>query len=130
MGMGYGAGFADVIEEDEIKKLCPKEFYALRELVDKDDQTDWDSLARAGICCEIEGECGEEISKAYEKLCRAFKKKTGLSLSINFHDKQDEGDRYDEVDGPYWIVDGMYELTPAGRKMEGKVQRRLFVHFG
>ena len=48
-----------------------------------------------------------------------------------FYDhSEDDGDRYDEVSGVYWSVDGMYELSEAGKKMKEYVSRKSFVMFG
>lgn len=131
MGMGYGAGFAEVIDEDDIRKFCPKEFKELDEAI-KHNKMDIDrnDLAMAGNEMNVHSlEC-PEIKAAFDNLCEAFHKKTGLGLDIAYRDSESDGDRYDEVDGIYWHVDGMWQLTRAGKKMEKHVERKFFVEFG
>ena len=128
MSMGYASAYADTIEEKSVKKFCPKEFQALQNVIDETPCT-WEDVARAGNYGDIEKDCGKEIYSAYQKLYDAFEKKTGLQLFIAYHDSEDEGDRYDDVNGIYWGVNGMYQLTPAGKKMNKYVERKTFVQF-
>ena len=131
MGMGYGANFAETIEEDSIAKLCPKKYEAYSDtLEDSDIQTNLNEFAmEAGQGGDL-SEFDKQLVKAYEQLCNAFHKKTGLYLNINYHSSKDDGDRYDEVDEFFWEVSGMYTLTKAGKKMKKYVERKFFVTFG
>jgi len=126
MSMGYGAAFAETIEEDSIKKFVKKEFETFMGCAE-DCKLDLEDFAR-NIDYDRE-DCDKDLLKAYDNLCNAFKKKTGLYLNVAFH-SPDDGDSYDEVSGIYWNVDGMYQLTPAGKKMEKCVNRKFFVTFG
>jgi len=126
MGMGYGAGYADTVEDKFVKKMCPIEFKELDKLLNK-HEIDWEEFAREAMYGEYEI---DEIEKAFVKLQKKFEKNTRLELGIGFHDQHDEGDRYDEVNGVYWCVGGVYELTTAGKKYESKIFRKLFVTFG
>lgn len=131
MGMGYGANFAEVIEEKDIAKLCPKEYEAYSETLENSDVVD--NLNEFAMEASQGGDLSRfdnEFKKAYEKLINAFHKKTGLHLNINYHSSKDNGDRYDEVDEFFWEVGGMYQLTKAGKKMQKYVQRKFFVTFG
>ena len=126
MGSGYAGAYADVIEEDSIKKFCPQEFQDLMDVVEE-MEGDMGMVAR-----DIEYQDFDEDSdvyKCYTKLVDAFKEKTGLDLYIGYH-SEDDGDRYDEVSEVYWSVDGMYELSEAGKKMKEYVSRKSFVIFG
>jgi len=128
MSMGYGANFAEVIEDKDLKKLCPKEFKALINALDQSDEGhDLESFARA---LAYDEELDENVMSLYENLKTAFEKKTKLSLGLAFHDKEDDGDRYDEINGAYWNVSEMYQLSPAGKKLSKYVQRKFFVTFG
>ena len=74
-------------------------------------------------------------SQTLENLKTAFARATAagedhLDLFIGYHSAQDEGDRYDEVDGAFWAVAGLYQLSPAGQKLGNKMERRSFVTFG
>lgn len=127
--MGYGCNFADVIDEKDIKRFCKKEYNKFMSSLGEDYQTVLDSFASLAECGDIENYSGE-ILDSYKKLKKAFEKKTGLSLFIGYHDCDNDGDRYDEVDGTYWGVDGMYKMTDAGKKMRKYVSRKMWVTFG
>ena len=126
MGMGCAGAYADVIEETNVKKFCPKEYNDFMDAVGND----YDEFGRNAECNDLKRNHSKEQIAAYEKLQVAFEKKTGLDLNVAYHNSEDEGDRYDDVDGIYWYVNGMYELTPAGKKMEKYVERKNFVQFG
>ena len=129
MSMGCAAASADVVKEDAIKKFCPKEFKAFQDVIDNTSCT-MEDVARAGQFDSIESDCTKEIADAYGNLCEAFEKKTGLKLFINYHDSDNEGDRYDDVSGLFWSVENMYQLSPAGKKMKKYVEHKTFVQFG
>lgn len=125
MGMGYGANFAEVIEEKNLKKLCPKTFEAFMDSL-QTTSTSLDEVAQF----EAYDDLDEAVKTAFIDLQIDFNKKTGLELSMGYHDADGEGDRYDDVDGAFWTVEGMYELTPAGKKIGGLVSRKFWVTFG
>ena len=142
MSMGYSAGMADVITEAAIKKICPKEFNAFKSLLAK-YKVDFENLAKAMdnysdeifIGVELSPEDEEKVKTSFDRafkfLRAAFKKQSGgLELNLAFQDSNESGDRYDEINGAYWWVDGMYQLTPAGKKYRRSVERKFFVHFG
>ena len=126
MSMGTSAAYADVIDEKSIKKFCPKEWKALMAEV-RDDNDNWALIAEGFGYQEERGTA--EINEAYYNLCNAFEKKTGLGLGVAYHG-EDDGDCYDEVNGIYWYCDGVYEKTPAGKKMDKHIERKFFVCFG
>lgn len=126
MGMGYAGGYADVIQDGTIKNKCPKEFQAFLDAIEKSGLK-FDEVAKESDYDEIED---KDVMKTYLALFHAFKKKTGLDLGLAYHSSSDDGDRYDDVDGAYWYVDGMYQLTKAGKKMKKYVERKNFVTFG
>lgn len=126
MSMGYGSAFAEVIEDKNVKKFCPKEF---KNFMDALETTDSTEVTIANLEYDSE-EVEPNVTIYYKQLRDKFRKKTGLELYVGYHDSHDEGDRYDEVDGVYFHVGGMYELTKAGKKMSKYVQRKFFVCFG
>jgi hypothetical protein len=130
MGMGYAACYADVVSEKTVRKFCPKELKALKKALGKKHGIE--DLAREARfqnnSSEIIKAVGKKAHDAYFSLVEAFELKTGLDLSI--HDSGDEGDIYDDVDGAFWCMDGMYQLTPAGEAMKDNVQRKRWVDFG
>jgi len=126
MSSCHGANYADVIEEGAIKKACKKEWDALQEAIATVTEDEWNEIARAYSY----GDMGinKLINEAYLALCKAFKKKTGLGLECSYHDEEeDEGCEYE---GVFWCVSGMYQLSPAGKKMEKYVEREFWVTFG
>ena len=125
MGMGYGANYADVISEDFIKKTCPERFSSLKEMF-KGEDLDMESFAQLVECQDLD----ETAEMVYDLLCDDFEEKTGLTLGLGYHDKQDEGDRYDDVDGSFWWVGNAYELSEAGKKYEKEINRKCYVSFG
>jgi hypothetical protein len=129
MGMGYGAAFGEIIQPEDIEKLCPKQWAAFIKALDEtEDGETIDSFAQEAMFGENDPEANSAV--VYKQLCEAFEKKTGLSLGVSYHDSESEGSRYDDVDGSYWWVEGMYQLSPAGKKMEKVVQRMFWVNFG
>jgi len=125
MSMGYAANFADVIEQDFVKKQCPQEFENFIQALDKNEDITVESFAQNAQDFDEKSKEG----KTYIELCEAFEKKTGLSLYISYHDP-DNGDRYDDVNGILWCVDGVYQLTKAGKKHQKQIERKFWVSFG
>ena len=139
MGMGYGANFAEVIEQEDLEKLVPKEFNEFLNVCDEDDtsfdevaeriqQDDFDNISV--YYDQISLSLIVKVQEKYLKLCAAFKRKTKLTLELNYHNSEDQGDRYDDVSGHYWSVDGLYQLSPAGKKLSKIVKRKFFVTYG
>ena len=126
MGMGHGANHADVIEQDEIKKLVPDELDAF--LKECEEQDCLENVAQ-NIAYDSE-ELPKEVVSKYDTLIKSFNDKTDLDLEIRFHDSSSMGDRYDDVDGIFWSLDGVYQLSPAGEKYEKIITRKFFVTFG
>jgi hypothetical protein len=152
--MGFTSHYADCIEWEEIKKLCPQEAgdflatlgrYGVR----------LERFAQAFMCEEIdtaylisdcidtpENEDSDEfwdrlvadLTAAYERLQAAFAKATTvgqshLDLKVGYHNKKEGGDCYDEVDGVFWDIDGAYDLAAAGKKFQDLFERRFFVNW-
>ena len=129
MGMGYGANYADVIEDTDVKKLCKVTYNKLMKAIEADEDIgDLDDYAQLMVFEEIDED--SDVYLAYRNLQSAFEKATDLQVYLEFHDHDEYGDRYDDINGHYWSVDGMYQLTPAGEKLKDKVGRKFFVTFG
>lgn len=143
MGMGYAANYGDVIEWEEIKKLCPKEARNFKREIDKTG-AEWEAAIHAldsgkeTLLATVDAAkrlaVYGQIEAAFESLNLAFQKKTKvgdccLELNPRYHDPN-YGDRYDDVTGSYFHVSGVYQLTPAGKKFEQIIERKFFVNFG
>ena len=125
------AGCADVIEESFIEEVAGKQLAEFWKAVDDNSNFSREEVANDSMCDDLEryGVNSDILSK-YRKLQKAFKKATKLSLQLNFHNADESGSRYDDVNGVFWSVDGMYALTPAGKKYQKKVNRAFFTTFG
>ena len=133
MGMGNYAQFADTVSDKFVRETCPEEINVLQEYLNKHDIT-WEALGDAGNYNDVEGElainfeeAAIEINNAYDKLCKAFKEKTGLELFARYHNGEDRGD---DVDGFFWSVEGAYILSPEGEKYKDKIERKFWTIFG
>lgn len=139
MGMGYGANYADTVDEKFVKANTPtKVFNAFKKQLAKlEDEEVFDVRAIADAtrdgATDLEQFEDVEVIKfviLFNKLCAEFKKNTGLDLYYDFHDADSEGDKYDDINGWFWGVNGMYQLTKAGKKNKNNVTRSFFVTFG
>lgn len=138
MGMGYSAGYAEVIEDKGILKIAPKEFKAFQKLLAK-YEVSLEDLHRTienhdplvGRDGDDDADVEKELRASLVALQAAFKKNSGgLELGLGFHNSDDDGDLYDDINGIYWWVEGMYQLSPAGKKHRALVERKFFVHYG
>lgn len=136
MAMGYSAMAEEVIEWSEVQKLDLDVIGDIQKVLKKDEML-LDELARSvvfGLVDDFEKE-GKNIAKLYElveKLKVDFKEKYDLSLTLDFHDVEYDGDTYDEVDGAFFRLGGVYEMTPAAKKFKeiADFDTKYWVHFG
>lgn len=127
MGSGYGANYADVVTEDFINDVLKKsEHPTLLQMF-------YDAFPEGLTESEIHP-CREEWSdlqnSRYDTLVDVFNDLTGLELSIGYHSSSQYGDRYDDVDGIFWSVEGVYQYTEAGEKYKDKIARSFYVTYG
>lgn len=144
MGIRYGANYADTVDEKVVAEICPKEYEAFKKLLEKIGidveifakclvvDCDLNDYADDGETDKISEKDQDTVHKAYEKLIYAFDAKTkNAGLSLGYHDADDDGDRYDDVNGAYWEVCNCYQLSPAGKFLKDKgLSRKFFVSFG
>lgn len=98
---------------------------------------DWLKPESAFLNDEDEDVVNQRITEydwAFDKLRNDFADATAvgdsrLELGMGYHDCDAEGDRYDEVDGAYFYVDGCYEPAPAAKELlkDGTIERKWFV---
>ena len=123
------AGYADVVERSFIEKHAKAELEAFEQAISEANDTDLEHVAKAiqfDDMNEIENATKKQldaIDKSWTRLVRRFKRATGLTLSIGYHNSSDEGDTY-------FCVGGVYQLTAAGRKHKKNIDRKFFVTFG
>ena len=140
MSMGHSAGYADVITVATLKRIAPKEFPAFEKLLlehvvslenfaqynSNQSELDLDHINDEDKAVEIQ----TALDTAWKKLQTTVKKKSGLLLDLGYHNSRDEGDSYDEVDGAFYCVGGVWTRTPAGKKHQRSITRKFFVTFG
>jgi len=133
MGMGSYANFADTVTNKFVSETCPDEMGELLRVLSDNEYT-IDQLASCSdgdIQGELEVDLDEDVAllilNTYDGLAMAFEEKTGLTLTIRYHDKEDRGD---EVDGFFWEVEGVYVYSPAGEKYKDKIERKFWTNFG
>lgn len=121
----------DTVEIDFVKKQCPYEWEEFNfALADGDVSFDCFCLLQSGLD-DLERMTDEDkaeaINKAYDALCEVFNKTTGLELGVVHHEADD---RADDLDGGAFSVDGVYQLTPAGKKYEDSIVRKFWTTSG
>jgi len=129
MSNGYSAAYDDVIDAKNIEKFCKKEWDKFQDVFKNNILLNLDDYASQSSQGEME-EDYNEVDKKFIALAKQFYKKTGLELSIRYHDADNEGDCYDGVNGAFFGVDGMYQFTPAGKRMQKYVRRETYVIYG
>lgn len=142
MSMSNYASYADCVEDEFVKEQCPQEHKALLDILDK-YEVDFDKFAyevanggdvRIELAMTVEIDQSDEPEKAaneimdvYDKLLTVFNDKTDLDLYMSYHEAQDRGD---EISGWSWSVEGVYQLSPAGKKYKDKITRKHWTVFG
>ena len=157
MGMGTAAYRYYVIEYEELKKLCPTAIENIEKERFFESigwlgvaRSSWPSYSPEEFCDAVMEEYGEDSSvaidislsqaetflKRYEKHIRKLKKDfqdvTGLGLELWDYNRA-AGDRYvnpRDKDGCIFVVEGMTQLTPAGKKGENIVFERSWIQYG
>jgi hypothetical protein len=130
MGMGNAPCHAWIISLEGLKAICPEAVEAFEAILTERDFT-WDSFARD---LELE-EVPDDLLAHWETLQRAFEAATTvngshLELDIGFYDSE-KGDLYDELEsGCYFTVDGVTQLTEAGRKFKEHLTEQSWTVFG
>jgi hypothetical protein len=143
MGMGYGSNCVDVVDEKSLSKVgkCKALLASLTKAVEEtgagmDDfaqnfECEQD-IDKAADSITEEPEEQKNIVRLYNALVKEFEKQTKLGLTLCYH-SSDDGDRYDDVQGVYWAVDGYREISKAGKAAEKKgihIAHVGFVTFG
>ena len=128
MSMGYMGTYIDSVDTAFVRTQCTREYDKFQKAID--DDGDWDFHSVACVIGSGGDDLPEPIERAFIALCTKFTQKTKLTLSLGYHDPQDDGDRDDEVEGAYWEVAGVWQLTPSGKKYQKYITRKTFVVFG
>jgi hypothetical protein len=151
MGMGFAACKVVIIPAEKLAVICPTEYVAFMGLIEK-YSVNFDQYARLATCQADDEEFMEiyedgepltkeqidELCKAYDELVYAFAQATKvpggsfLTLWLNYHDHENEGSRYDDVNGAFFEVGEYYMKTPAAEYWTDKLnlQDAAFVQLG
>lgn len=139
MGMGYGANFADTIKHEDVLSIGDiAKLWASIEVYLMEHDISFDEFAYAAAHDYFDSEFGtidevDTLMSIFQKVRDEFHKETGLDLDLSHHDSDNDGDRYDEVHGGFWIVDGLFEYTPEARALMArgiKPVRAFYVTMG
>jgi hypothetical protein len=130
MGMGYFSNHATTIEPEDIRKLCSETFEAFTESIKK-HEVDIGEVAQMFKFDDFE-DFKKEIADNYKAFQKDFNEKTELKISIDYHACDDEGSRYDDLDGVFWRLDGVYVLSDAAKRLKDKatITDAAYVVFG
>jgi len=143
MGMGYSSGYADTISIENLEKIAPVSMEKLKTMTTEDLKDSEDSLTLwSHIWCDdvydfreidteafldtsnlvsdyddVSMERAQEYHTVFDELRNEFTQATtegeySLELCMGYHEDEN---RYDEVTGGFFHVDGCYIVSPAAR---------------
>lgn len=124
MGMGTSGIQLVAIFNEDVKKICPKEFASLEGVL-LDLEIDFDDFMKEFDECGGPGNISDEdtdrISKVLRRLQKAFAKKyPGLQVSPFYH-YEENADRYDDFTGGAWEITGAWQKTQIAKKLDKKL---------
>ena len=142
MGMGYSGAFALVIEQEKIEEMSLVTFKNFLEGL-KTYNVPLSHFAQSySIEDVIYDEEGEELSEdsmnklydLFESFQEEFKNRTGVDIYIGYHDQEEQGSHYDDVDDVFFALDfsDVYEMTPEAKYLQEKTgfEMKFFVSYG
>ena len=132
MGFGADGDYADTVTDEFVKGICPEEHKTFMENVVELSSIDdvaygLDELNGVDDISDVDAEEEDKIREPLDALIKAFKEKTGVDLVIRYIES--EG-RNSDVDGFFWGVDNIYQLTPAAEKIKDKIARKHWITYG
>ena len=141
MGMGYDGYFAVVIEEADVERLSLTSYRLLKIIMNKleDELSEYDFFYILGMGDLTGHDYISEarlnnLVKSWENFQDEFKAKTGIDITLNYHDSEQYGDRYDEVEGLFFELDfrQVYQLSTEAKELMKSVPFgiRNYVHYG
>lgn len=133
--MGYGAVNVIQIEEDELEKLNLETYKEFRLAQEKLNLTDYDlhmTINDYGVehseyidldVDDVDKEIiATKVLHCWEAFREEFKKETGVSIYLHYHDSDDYGSNYDDINGLHFMLAfyDLYEKTEANKKLSEK----------
>ena len=148
MGMGYSGNSIIEVTTEKLTEINPASFNRFIETLEK-YQVSLDAFAIAitdeGDIMTKDTESGEgeevlcesmskDLDRAYLTFIRQFKEDTGVAIELFYHDGENKGDRYDDIDGATWALnfDDVYQMTPKAEALKNNLpfERQWFVEYG
>lgn len=144
MGQGYGANFTMKLDAEKVEAMVAEplaEFLALLEEYGLEYGDFASEYPKDEVVLEFENVKEGKVAKAQEKVLSAFKqvtdlfkKKTGLSLCVNYHPSSDAGSCYDDVDGVYYslVFEEVFTVSEKAKELEKTIpyDMSFFVTYG
>ena len=137
MSMGYCGDFADVISEATLRKVpgVVEKLDALIEFLEEYNIELYEFADKFMYSEAVfpEYAVNDKITELYGDLCDTFAEQTGLAISVGYHDSENDGDKYDDLNGVYWEVLSAYTIRPEAKQFlekYGHIRRAFFVKYG
>ena len=130
MGMGYGGSYADVISNENIEKLAPDEYAAFMAAFE-DIDAELEEYAKDVAWCQAEDKDWGDVESKFVDLQRSLQMQHDICLSINYHNSEENGSRYDGVDGQFFEVNNRMIRNPElSTDIHEMVERQFYVTYG
>ena len=139
--MGYGGYFAVVVEEADIERLSLTSYRLFKITMNKleDELSEYDFFYILGMG-DVTGHYHisdtkiNNLVKSWDNFQDEFKAKTGIDIMLNYHNSEEDGDRYDEVEGLFFELDfrQVYQLSTEAKELMKSVpfDIRTYIHYG
>ena len=131
MGMGYSSNSVSIITVENMEKLLPRQMKKLNSILENNNE----DISRTEFFMDFYEFEDTEVMSAYKKLEKAFEKLTAvqeecLTIQPCFHDSNEYGDRYDDVNGEFFIVENVYQYTASAKNFLSVIEDASWVTFG
>jgi hypothetical protein len=129
MGMGNYAQMAYMVKQSFVEKNAKLQFDVILVKLEEFDFVinDFMNWIANDWWDDLTDKQADEINLLYKELQEAFQKATGLTLYIEYHDRDDRGD---DFDGGIWCVDDVVQFTPAAEKVKNEITQVSWTVFG
>lgn len=136
MSLGYMAAIATTVTEELIFKVCDAEMDSLIDYMETygiDRHNLWECVELQDNEGDLDPKIYDKLEQLYHDLQNEFNACTGLFLWIEYHDADNNGSCYDDVNGAFWCVGNVFTKTKHAKKFEreyGKLQQISFTRLG
>ena len=131
MGMGYAGVQVQVLSMDYMQELFGERWTKFMDesMEECEDYASWWEASCYG--CGDADERGKLCTKMFADMAEEFANKhPGLHIAANYHSREEMGDRYDDVDGPFIELLGAYVISDAAQKIKQHWDNQSYVQFG